>query len=597
MAITLNAAFNATSGTGPFHLYCNATGTTSDQTSRPFHDLRYMWSITSAPAGVDLSELYTTGVPMPKWTAYGPVAGFCLEVPGTYTVKLSVWDGVAYATTSQAITITNPDTTFSGTNTICISNDGDFTGAPSGAQQVTTASWNTAMTYLAQNKRVLFKRGQTFDCTAQWNQNTAINGPWQIGVFGAGSAKATIFAPGTIDFSSSGILQMGSYNATNISDCKVFDLIFDCGTNGITPIWVRGQVDNQLYLRVEGRNCGSLATYVGQNRGTTDHCPRYTGVFECINGPTKGSASLQYFMALYSDYMTMRGCLGNQAGGGTHSLRIFNAWKSSISNNTFIGGDNARHCIKMHSTKWTAGVPYASSDGTSDGGGYSKFNVVSFNLLRPTTPCRWPGAFGNEDSISDERVDDNLIECNFVPAEAGNFVQAAFYVSGSLNTLRNNVADLSQAGADTKALLMFSKRLASMPTPTGNEAYNNTVYYSGNQVNFRLAQVDSGVENTGIRNNIAYAPSAPSPAIVVDNGTGTVTASNTSNVTTDPKFVGTAMIAITDFVLDSTSPYIGQGAALKGFYDAFGNSRGVNGAAHDVGALQAETKQHRFRNI
>ncbi len=100
-----------------------------------------------------------------------------------------------------------------------------------------------------------------------------------------------------------------------------------------------------------------------------------------------------------------------------------------------------------------------------------------------------------------------------------------------------------------------------------------------------------------ISSNIAYAPSAASPSIVVDNGTGTTTASNTSNVTTDPVFVGASKTSITDFVLDSTSPYVGAGAALKGYYDAFGNSRGVNGAAHDTGALQAETKQHRFRQI
>lgn len=597
MTIAISAAFNATSGTGPFYLYCNATGTTSTETSRQFHDIRYLWSVTAAPAGVDLSERYTTGVPMPKWTGYGPVTGFCLEEPGNYTVKLSVWDGVLYDETSQVITIADPDTVFSGTNTICFATDGDFTGAPSGSQQITTDNWNTALTSLAQNKRLLFKRGQTFECTAEWNQSTYVNGPWQLGVFGPDSSKATVYAAGTVSFSNSGMLQIGGYNATNLSDGKVFDLIFDGGINSVTPIWQRGQFDSQLYLRVEGRNCGSLTTYVGQNRAATDHCPRYIGIFDCINGPTKGGSSLQYFMSLYADYLTMRGNFGDQTGGGTHSLRIFNAWKSCISNNTFIGGDNGRHCIKMHSTKWTAGVPYATSDGTSDGGGYTKFNVVNFNLLRPTTSCRWPGAFGNEDSISDERVDDNLVECNFVPSESGNTVQAALYVSGSQNVLRNNVADLSQDGADIKALFMFAKRLPTMPTPTGNEAYNNTVYYSGSQVGFRLAQVDSGVETTGIRSNIAYAPNASSPAIVVDNGTGTVAANNTSNVTTDPIFVGTTFGEITDFVLDSASPYVGQGADLTGYYDAFGNSRGVNGAAQDAGALQAETKQHRLQSL
>lgn len=591
MTVAINAAYSATSGVAPHYLHCDASGTTSDQTSRPFHDVRYQWSVTSAPVGVDLGELYATGVPMPKWTAYGPIAGFCFEVPGTYTIKLSVWDGTQFAVASQNITVSDPDSTYSGTNTICFSTDGNFSGAPAGCQQITTASWNTATASLAQNKRLLFRRGQSFNCTAEWAAG-AINGPWQIGAFGSGSEKARITATGAVSFAGSGILQIGAYNSTNLLDAKVFDLEFDPGANSCTPIWYRGQFDDILLLRVFGVNAGSLITYVGQNRGTTDHCTRRLGMFECRNVMPKGGASIQYFAAPYADYMTIRGCYGDQTGGGTHSLRVFNAYKSCISNNTFIGGDNARHCIKMHSTEWVGGVPYASSDGTSDGGGYAKLNVFSFNLFRATPQCRWPGAFGPPASITESRVDDNLIECNFVPSEASNTVQAAFYVSGSLNTVRNNVADLSQAGTDTKALLMFTKRMATMPTPTGNAAYNNTVYYSGNQVGFRLAQVDAGVENTSIRNNLAYAPAASSPSIVVDAGTGTTTGNNTTNVATNPNFSGPAS-SLTGYALSPGSPYIGTGAKLRGFYDAYGNSRGVNADAHDAGALVRLSAQHR----
>ena len=56
----------------------------------------------------------------------------------------------------------DPDVTFLGTQTVCISQTGNFGGAPSGSHKVTTSSWTEAMSHVGTGKRVLL-RGDSED--------------------------------------------------------------------------------------------------------------------------------------------------------------------------------------------------------------------------------------------------------------------------------------------------------------------------------------------------------------------------------------------------------------------------------------------------
>lgn len=110
-------------------------------------------------------------------TAVAPLGYHVFETPGTYTVTMTVRAGEGLAdTTTVEITVTNPDTVYSGTNTICVSAVADYTDAPAGATTQTTVPAAADLP----NKRILFRRGESFTLPKFDNgtQNT------QFGVFG-----------------------------------------------------------------------------------------------------------------------------------------------------------------------------------------------------------------------------------------------------------------------------------------------------------------------------------------------------------------------------------------------------------------------------
>src|SRR6185295_12922369 len=108
-AITPAIVPSRTSGVAPLAVFFDATGTTSTGTTKPFHELGYQWNFGDAA-----TTWATTGAP--KNSATGPIAAHVFESPGTYTVTLTVTDGVNNATASATITVSNPNTVFSGLN-------------------------------------------------------------------------------------------------------------------------------------------------------------------------------------------------------------------------------------------------------------------------------------------------------------------------------------------------------------------------------------------------------------------------------------------------------------------------------------------------
>lgn len=96
----------------------------------------------------------------------GTVCGHCFGGPaGTYQVACTIRNRVGVVQTILAATITkqDPDTVYSGTNTICYSTSGNFTGAPSGSEQITVADGVvTRALFTSANKRILFRSGETF---------------------------------------------------------------------------------------------------------------------------------------------------------------------------------------------------------------------------------------------------------------------------------------------------------------------------------------------------------------------------------------------------------------------------------------------------
>ncbi len=180
------------SGVAPLAVFFDTASSTSASTTdtgvttRPFHDLDYAWNYGDTNAG-----LWTYGTASSsKNIAYGPEAAHVFETPGTYTVTMTVKDGTNTAATTTTITVTDPNTVFSGTNTICVAAStlpvAGVGGCPSGAVATTTSSFNSAVaTYAGTNRRVLFKGGDAF--TSSSNASITTSGG-TIGSYGTGKA-------------------------------------------------------------------------------------------------------------------------------------------------------------------------------------------------------------------------------------------------------------------------------------------------------------------------------------------------------------------------------------------------------------------------
>ena len=170
------------------------------------HELTYVWTFGD-PGTFDLPQ----NMP-PQWRdrnkAYGPRVAHTFRLPGTYTVSLWVMDrnGVT-ATAETTVEVRDPDAAFPGNRTLCISNSGDFSEAPSGCQQITSiAELHAAIlafpqtTGIENSYRLLFHRGETFDEVyipvngADLNGSPTFSNIAYVGAYGTGE-KPVLNAP------------------------------------------------------------------------------------------------------------------------------------------------------------------------------------------------------------------------------------------------------------------------------------------------------------------------------------------------------------------------------------------------------------------
>jgi len=179
-AVIPSLVASRTTGTAPLAVHFDSTATSSTSVGDSFRQITYTFDYGDSGSGtwtVDgLSKNSDVG---------GPLGAHVFETSGTYTVTVTANDGTSSANTTVNITVNNPDTVYSGTNTICITNGS--TGAndwgPAGcAYQATLPSGGAAWT----NKRVLFKRGVDYTALGRFSVPRTSSGV-RIGAAGAGA--------------------------------------------------------------------------------------------------------------------------------------------------------------------------------------------------------------------------------------------------------------------------------------------------------------------------------------------------------------------------------------------------------------------------
>lgn len=256
-AISLRAAAARSSGVSPLAIFFDATATTSSTVgAKPFHDIEYRWDFgdpgsgnwTNTPGMPNLSRNSATGAVAAH--VYEPGAGAFSGGPATYAAIVTAFDGTSTATCGIVTTVSDPDTVFSGANTICFANDFDFTGCPAGATQVGgTTNLVTAIAMQGVsggvNKRLLFHGGHTFAGATAATLSTT--GPGIVGSFGTGKAKFLTTA--TANFSD--VVRLNGSAAP--SDWRLMDVEFDGGGANAgkrEAIFVTGSFSKLTMLRL-----------------------------------------------------------------------------------------------------------------------------------------------------------------------------------------------------------------------------------------------------------------------------------------------------------------------------------------------------------
>ena len=153
--------------TAPCGVHVSATGTDAFRVDRPLHDLQYLWEFGDPGSVFEaLPDDFPFGRDANR--AQGPFAGHVYAEPGTYEVALTVSAGDGtWARTVQTVEVTDPDVTFAGEATVCLSVSGDFAGCPDGAVQHTVWTEAFEARSAGESGRYLLRAGETIASPAR----------------------------------------------------------------------------------------------------------------------------------------------------------------------------------------------------------------------------------------------------------------------------------------------------------------------------------------------------------------------------------------------------------------------------------------------
>lgn len=559
-------------------VFFDATATTATATTRPFHDLEYRWNfgenqtvLAALPGGTNWTNGSTKGS---RNLAIGPVTAHVFETPGVYTVSLTATDGTNTGSSCTQITVQDPNTVFSGTNTVCFASNSDpipgSGGCPAGAAHYQQADFGAAVSrYIATGKRLLFKRGDTFaNASGPW---ISVTGPGTIGAYGTG-AKPIIQATGNTP-----ILTLSSPSTPTIKDWRVMDLYFD-GLNGSSAHGVdaKGTMNQVTLLRLDmqhvlqGFRLNDSELQYNNGSGSPGH--RIFDELAIVDSTVSNNNSYGAFVN--GHYFSMMGNLITNAPAtstGTPT-RFAQLVKAVISNNTLENATSTKELIKLHAptncdSTVTAGCNYTndtfpkvnaiSNDGIKTFG-YSELIEISDNKLVSGPLSDYMMTAGTQNSNSDERTRNFIFERNWLVASSST--QMVIGVMSRNVSIRNNICDLTLRTSGGRCFNVGNWGIE--PPPDNVQIYNNSVYSgsSGTVQGILLFPVST---NVTVKNNLGYTPAA-SGSIMVDGtaGAGFVSSNNSTNSqmrSTNPQFVSPLNV-LSGFKVAPGSYAVGSGA-------------------------------------
>lgn len=529
-----------TSGVAPLAVFFDATQTQAIAlTSRPFHELEYLWHFDDITSGV--WGFGSRAGTSQRTVATGPVAAHVFETPGTYGVCVTVTDGVNVADAGYAITVEDPEVVFAG-STVCVSNDADFTDCPVACTPTTcrtSADFDNVINGIAGSgntfKRILFHAGHAFTASATAVINA--NGPGLVGSFGAG-AKPVI--GGAL---ANAKLSLGASLNPAFGDWRIVDLRFSgsAGGFGISHGGTSNRVTIQR-VEIDGTQTGiqfDINVLDAHNNPVRTHelYSELAIVDSVITNPD------QYgIFGGASKLMVMGNRIHNAAN--EHGMRNQYTRYSVVSNNEF--GIAFRTSLTMrgieHFTAQRVGGSITGSRTLNDQI-YTEFGVISDNRFIGGNAAI-PVTLKSVNSVEDARFRNHIFERNWTTLGTAG-IQPLFQTESGDLTIRNNLFD-STTAAGAQIAIGFSKSTGT-PAPASNiDVFNNT--HVSNKVDagnaFRIVGGGGAATNVRIKNNLGYAPNNTNvntegvdlgalgvPRDVTNNST------NLASIRTNPVFV------------------------------------------------------------
>jgi hypothetical protein len=492
-------------------------------------------------------------------------------------------DGVEVETDTIQITVTDPNTVYSGTNTVCVCDTAneDFTGAPTGARQVTTDDLSDVNQYLGDGVRLLLHRGSSWTFGGfSWTDDS---GPTTIGAFGTGTGEDDL----GIYSNAPEITLTGSIMSFNTfadqQDLRIMDLKLRDPTNNVESIGVAHNIKDFLLFRVdlEGFNTSG---WVYNRQSVTDVVER-VGIVQCR--ATDG----QYGGYCMGEQLAVMGCYFYDAQW-THTLRITQAYHAVVQHNKLSGSsvvdDRGRHELKLHG-------PSEDEIGGSGNLDYSHRTeqvVISDNVFGCTGP--YSCAVGPQNAELEENLSDIIIERNWLISDLGTLAPSwrtavPIQVWGRYYTIRNNIIDIPIANESIAFTGINVEQRGIEHTPLEHEIYHNTIYNRDDSCPaYRGVYISSEAVDCVVRNNVASFPNSGvvDADVLIDNGTDTIAGNNVD--TDSPDWIDPDNVAplSRDFTPQPGSPLVDGGTTVTVWDDFDLNSRT---GTFDLGAYELQT--------